>query len=68
MPRRDAVAIAMPLHFSGDIELCRFLEAEFWDIGPYRQPEFVKTAHQVFHAARVQFGDYRCMDLTLWEH
>ena len=66
MPRRDA--IAMPLHFCSDPEVRRFVEDEFRDIGPYRQPEFIKTARQIFQAARDQFGDYRCMDLQLWEH
>jgi len=45
-----------------------FVEEEFWNIGPYTNPEFVKSARQLFRAARDCFGDYRCVDLQFFEH
>lgn len=59
---------AIPGFFCSDPEVQRFCESEAWDIGPYSQPEFTLSGHQLFQAARSRFGDYRCWDLEFWLH
>jgi hypothetical protein len=66
MPRRDA--IELPLRFCSDPDVNAFCVEEAWRIGPYSVPQFTKSAHQLFQAARDQFGDYRCLDLEFFEH
>lgn len=58
----------MPLVFSSDLDVQQFCEEEAWKIGPYSQPEFVKSGPQLFQAARDRFGDYRCLDLLFYLH
>lgn len=59
---------SVPVFYCSDSHVQRFVDDEAWNIGPYSQPEFVKTAREVFMAARAQFGDYRCLDLTIHHH
>ena len=58
----------LPLTFCSDRDVQRFCEQEFWNIGPYSQPEFVKSGRQVFQAARDRFGDLKCIDLLFYLH
>jgi hypothetical protein len=61
--------IRMPLRVGNvDPEVQAFVEAEFWNIGPYSNPDFVRSAQQVFERALWRFGDQRCSDLELWVH
>ena len=57
-----------PFECPDDPELHHFVEEEFFDIGVYRQAKFVKSAWQVFQAARQRFGDRRCIGLGYLEH
>ena len=58
----------VPVRYCSDPEVQAFIEEEAWNIGVYSQPEFVKTARQVFMEARSRFTDYRCLDLTIQVH
>jgi hypothetical protein len=58
----------LPLFFCSDPAGRPFCEDEAWNIGPYSQPEFVKSGPQLFQAARERFVDYRCIDLEFWLH
>lgn len=65
MPIRNA---EIPGYYCSDPEVQEFCEDEAWNIGPYSQPEFVKSARGMFAAARARFGDYRCWDLVINQH
>lgn len=66
MPRPEAMT---PVWYCSNEKVQAFIEAEAWDIGgPYRQPQFVKTAQQVFDEARARFGDLACCDLRMLLH
>ena len=58
----------IPVTYCSDPAVQAFVDEEAWNIGPYSVPEFTKTAREVFKAARAQFGDMRCYDLTIYHH
>jgi hypothetical protein len=51
-----------------DPEVALFLEREFNNISPDSTTQTVKTASQLFQAARDRFGDYRCIGLLFYEN
>ena len=57
----------IPVKYCSDREVQAFI-AEQMNIGPYSQPEFTKTASELFAAARAKFGDLRCDDLIIYFH
>ena len=57
-----------PVFYCSDPAVQAFVEKEAWSIGPYSVPQHTKTAQEVFTAARVQFGDMACYDLTIYHH
>jgi hypothetical protein len=56
-----------PVRYCSDPAVQAFVDAEAWDLAPYRR-EPIKTAREVFMEARARFGDYRCLDLTIYHH
>jgi hypothetical protein len=58
----------IPVTYCSDPAVQAFVDEEAWNIGPYSVPEFTKTASELFAAARSQFGDLRCYDLTIHHH
>jgi hypothetical protein len=59
--------LVLKVKYSSDPQVQAFVDREAWDLGPYRR-EPIKTASEVFMAARAHFGDYRCLDLTIYHH
>jgi hypothetical protein len=66
MPQSDPVRV--PVFLCSDEGVQAFVERELWDIHPYSQSDYTKSMREVFEAARVQFGDYRCWDLIIYGH
>ena len=61
--------IRLPLRFGEvDPEVQAFVEAGFWNIGPYSNPNLTRSAQQVFERALWRFGDRRCEHLAIWMH
>jgi hypothetical protein len=58
----------IPVKYCSDPLVQAFVEAETWAMGPYSQPEFTRSAREVFQAARDRFGDYACWDLRIELH
>jgi hypothetical protein len=44
-----------------DPEVREFVEDEFWNIGPYSQPEHVRNGQEIFDAAKKRFGLVRML-------
>jgi hypothetical protein len=59
--------LVLKVKYCSDREVQAFVDREAWDLGPYRR-EPIKTASEVFMAARARFGDYRCLDLIIYPH
>ena len=59
---------SLPVKYCSNADVQAFVDEEAWRIGPYSQPEFTKTAQQLFAAARARFGDLKCYDLTIYHH
>jgi len=54
MPRPEHRHLAHVI--CNDPEVREFIEDEFWDIGPYSQPEHVRNGREIFDAAKRRFG------------
>ena len=58
----------VPIRYCSDDGVQQFVEHDlaFWH--PYLMSDRVMSAEQLFAAARRQFGDMRCWDLTILKH
>jgi hypothetical protein len=63
-----ARAEIIPVTYCSDPAVQAFVDGEAWHLAPYCPDPPVKTAQEVFAAARARFGDYRCLDLTIYHH
>jgi len=59
--------LVLRVKYCSDTEVQAFVDREAWDLGPYRR-EPIKTAQEVFMAARSRFGDLKCYDLIIYHH
>ena len=59
---------AIPVFYCSDPAVQAFVDREVWNLAPYCPKPPVKTAREVFMAARARFGDLRCCDLTIHHH
>jgi hypothetical protein len=59
--------LVLKVKYCSDPQVQDFVDREAWDLGPYRR-EPIKTASEVFMAARARFGDLRCDDLIIFFH
>jgi hypothetical protein len=71
MPKKPKPSriIQLPIR-CGDVdpEVQEFIEQQFWNIGPYSNPAFTRSAQQIFERALFEFGDTRCINLEFWQH
>jgi hypothetical protein len=68
MPTKSNL-IRLPLRFGNvDPEVEEFVLEQFWNIGPYSNPAFTRSAQQIFERALFEFGDKRCINLEFWQH
>jgi hypothetical protein len=58
----------VPIRYCSDDRVQSFIEHDLADWNPYRPSNDVKSAEQLFQAARDRFGDLRCWDLLIWKH
>jgi hypothetical protein len=61
-------AKAIPVFYCSNPLVQDFIDDEAWDLRPYCPQPPVKTAEEVFAAARSRFGDLACYDLTIYQH
>lgn len=57
----------IPVKYCSNPAVQAFVEEEMM-MGPYSVPQCTKTARELFMAARSRFGDFACMDLTIYGH
>ena len=58
-------AIRLPVVYSPDREVQRFVEDEALDFNPYAAQ---RSAAMVLQAARDRFTDRRCIGFVIWQH
>ena len=58
----------IPVKYCSDCEVQHYIDHEAWDFRPYCPEPPVKTARELFAAARARFTDYRCLDLIIQVH
>jgi hypothetical protein len=63
-----ARAEIVPVTYCSDPGVQAFVDREVWDLAPYCPEPPVKTAREVFQAARDRFGDLACLDLIIYEN
>jgi len=62
------IARSVPVFYCSDRAVQAFVDEEAWNLAPYCPKPPVKTARELFQAARDRFGDLRCYDLTIHHH
>ena len=63
-----ARAEKVPVRYCSDREVQAFVDREAWNLAPYCPTPPVKTAPELFAAARARFGDVKCYDLIIYFH
>jgi hypothetical protein len=58
----------LPIRYCSDDGVQAFIEHDLADWNPYRPSDQVRSAEELFAAARARFGDWRCVDLLIWKH